>query len=553
MGLVTSTGIFTFIPPSPSIGGVSSITGHVSDTIRLFGNDLDYIDTITLAGQPCNFNLVDIGNIDLNIPNNPESGFIIASSVEFTVTGNPIAFYPIPKISDFNPKNSASGEVISLDGFALNTATGAYIYAEPISDDINYIFSGDANSFVMTTDAGTLNSNIVFVQNINLNNENIQYRIKNLQDFNLSSGRRTEVFYNKLDQKYYENHIFTYPIFSSSNMQAFQSGIDSGFNSYLISLPSGLSNSNYAIFYSPVMTGAYYDSYISGKNSNSFYINFSKPLEEFLNINFIMVNKSGFTFDSGQYFCTGVALSNNSLSSGIIFNNSKLYSPFLLTSCEYSGNGSGYLYNISNFNKNSFIVNTPNTGASQNFILNYCTIINPFANLDTFNFVGSTGAYKKLYLFTGDQNSFKEKIYVNNFQTISKNQATFEVPYTEYYLNGKVGFDGPANINSETNQSFSETPLPTGVFPPFGVRGVNIIISGKSFKKPILNDGTGDYNYINVRFRYADEIYRQNDNSFEANFLLIDMNTLSGFIPIENFPTGRYAIQMISEDGELFE
>jgi DUF971 family protein len=28
---------------------------------------------------------------------------------------------------------------------------------------------------------------------------------------------------------------------------------------------------------------------------------------------------------------------------------------------------------------------------------------------------------------------------------------------------------------------------------------------------------------------------------------------LSGYIPLSNIPTGRYAIQMMSEDGGLFE
>jgi hypothetical protein len=30
-------------------------------------------------------------------------------------------------------------------------------------------------------------------------------------------------------------------------------------------------------------------------------------------------------------------------------------------------------------------------------------------------------------------------------------------------------------------------------------------------------------------------------------------NLLSGYIPLSNIPTGRYAIQMMSEDGGLFE
>lgn len=554
MGLVLSTGIFRFIPPNPSIGGISSITGYPNDTIRLFGNDLDYIDSITLAGQPCNFNLIDIGNIDITIPNNPESGYLTIRSEEFSLTGNSILFYPIPVIDGFSPLNSPSGETITINGRAINSATGAYLLADPIIDDIPFQFSGDNNLFILTTPAPVINSSVILTQNINKNSYTGEYRIKKLYDFSAASGVRTEVSYDNLIEKYHENHVFSFPRYiSGNNIQAFVTGLDSGSDTYLITLPSGRVNNNYSIFYSPVFSGKYYDSFISGKNSGEFYLKFNSNLEEFVNVNVLTINRNQFIFDEGRYSATGVSIPSGLSLTGINFNNNKLYSPFLLTSCEYSGEGSGYKYNISNFNKDSFNVNINQTGGNYNLILNYCTIINPTADLNTFSFVGFTGAYYKIYLYTGDINSFKEEVPVLNYQNINKNNATFTVPYTNHYINGSINLLGPENIRASSNQIFFETPLVTGVFPPFGIRGENLILSGKSFKKPILNDGTGDYNYITVKFRYADNIFRQNINSFSTDFILLDFNTLSGTVPLKNFPSGRYAIQMIAENGSLYE
>jgi hypothetical protein len=79
------------------------------------------------------------------------------------------------------------------------------------------------------------------------------------------------------------------------------------------------------------------------------------------------------------------------------------------------------------------------------------------------------------------------------------------------------------------------------------------MIQGKSFKKPILIDSPYQYDGCFVRFRYVDKIYQENKSTFQASFRIINKNLLSGYIPLNNIPTGRYAIQMISENGGLFE
>jgi len=553
MGLVTSTGIFQFIPPNPSINGVSSPTGNINETIQIFGSDLDYIDSITLAGMNCNFNLIDLNTLNMVIPNDPESGNIVASSTEFTVTGNPITFYPIPFIENFTPNNSASGEWINITGKAINTATGAYLYAEPIFDDIEYIFTGSNGQFNITNASELKNSTFIYAQNINLNNSTGFYGVKKIFDYNNNNGRSINVQISPINSKYYESHIFTFPALRATGFQTFSYTIPTGFRSYLVNLPISLPDTNYSIFYRQEMTGLNYDSYISGKSINNFYINFDKNINETGYVNFLVLQNTGINFDNGIYNSTGINIGTGIYTTGIDLSTNKNYPPFLITSVEYSGQGNAYKTNISNLTKDKFNLNLPFATGDYNLKLNYCTLVNSEVDYNTFSYIGESGFYKKIYLYSGNAQTFVEKIPITEYQIFNKNSSRLKVPYTESYIKGKIGFLGPININVETDDEFFESPLPTGVFPPFGIRGTKIIISGKSFKKVILNDGTGDYNYVSVKFRYADSIYQQNDNSFSTDFLLLSHNTLSGLVPFENFPSGKYAIQMISEDGSLFE
>jgi hypothetical protein len=69
----------------------------------------------------------------------------------------------------------------------------------------------------------------------------------------------------------------------------------------------------------------------------------------------------------------------------------------------------------------------------------------------------------------------------------------------------------------------------------------------------VLIDSPYQYDSCFVRFRYADNIYPANRSTFEASFRIMSKDLLSGYIPLSNIPTGRYAIQMISENRGLFE
>jgi len=120
-------------------------------------------------------------------------------------------------------------------------------------------------------------------------------------------------------------------------------------------------------------------------------------------------------------------------------------------------------------------------------------------------------------------------------------------------MNGRIQLINSTGISKKSQNNFKETPKPTAILPNSGYRGSNIMIQGKSFKRPVLIDSPYQYDSCFVRFRYADNIYPPKKSTFQASFRIMSKNLLSGYIPLSNIPTGRYAIQMMSEDGGLFE
>ena len=96
-----------------------------------------------------------------------------------------------------------------------------------------------------------------------------------------------------------------------------------------------------------------------------------------------------------------------------------------------------------------------------------------------------------------------------------------------------------------------EIPDPISVTPSgINTRG-SVIISGRSFKKANLIDGTGEYNSIIVKFRNITNPKQKND--FFNTFYIIDDQTLSGSIELGSYLTGSYVIQALTEDGEIYE
>ena len=573
MGLITSTGFFKYIPPNPKITSISSPTGNLGDTISIFGTDLDYVDDLYFGEDNLNFAILDnFQKIEFQVPFDPNTGVLEIKSNSFELTGdNKISFLPIFQIEDFNPKSASETDNILISGKVLNSIISGNFYANLIIDDIVYYFSGNRNVFPIDTSRKISSStsilvpekqSVILVSSFNDKPEINNFRTRSIEDFNLSSGHATYLEFGKssnLDQKYYEAHLFQYALpLSSSNIRAGSLLLSSGYSTHAIGLTSGFNNSNYSVFYNSVFSGdVHYYSFIKNKTANSFEIEFSNSLTKDIIFDFIALQNTGFVYNGGVYDVKSVDLPINYGSYEVNFQNDKLYKPFLFTSLEkISGQSIGSSYigtNLYDFQNNKFSIQIPNASTGNSLRLNYFTLMQSGTNLSTFLYDTNTGYFKKMYLVQENANSSQLKVPITNLTILNKNLLSAEIPSTEYHINGKIELFNSTGINKSLNIKFVEVPSPTDVLPKSGFRGSNILIQGKSFKKPILIDGTGEYNSVIVRFRYADDIYLEKKNTFEADFVLINKDLLSGKIPIKNIPTGRYALQMITEDGSLFE
>lgn len=573
MGLITSTGLFKYLPPNPKITSTSSPTGDLGQVISIFGEDLDYVDTLSFAGENLNFALIDATQqMQFLVPSNPDTGKLIIASNTFEITGqNNLPFLPIFTFEDFNPKDGSEGGIVNITGKVLTSISTGSISASPILDDIDYYFSGERNTFhiPMSRVSGLENTQIFLAQNFNTNSEINEFKLLKVNPFSIVSGKSLAVEYavdTSLNQKYYENHLLSMSGVIAPNLQAFKTLLPSGSGSYTINIPSGLNNTGYAVFYSLIQSGAgHKDSYIKNKTTGSFDIAIPNTLNYPVDLNVLLINStlSGFVYDSGFFEKGSVNISANYSTQKIYFDqelsrvDTNLYPPFLFTSIEeIPGVDIGGAYssvNIFGLNKDYFSLAIPNAVSSNTFRLNYLTIFNSGTNLSTFVYDGDRSYYKKIYLLTGSESNFQEEIPLQNFTINNKNSISFEIPSTDYYINGKIKLTNSTGISKDSGSTFREVPTPLVVLPTSGNRGSNIAIAGKSFKKPILIDSPYQYESCFVRFRYADNIYPANQSTFESSFRIINKNLLSGSIPLSNIPTGRYAIQMMSEEGGLYE
>jgi hypothetical protein len=570
MGLITSTGIFKYIPPNPQITSISSPTGDLGQLVSIYGSDLDYVDTLSFAGENLNFALTNgTQQMDFLVPSNPDTGVLRIGSNIFEITGkNNLPFLPIFVFDDFDPNNGSEGDTINVNGKVLTSVVSGYISAIPILNDIDYYFSGDKNTFTIPMSSKSGAAEISLVQDFNLNSEINDFKILNINNFDYTSGKSIIVSYDipgNLSQKYYENHLLSMSGFICPDFQSFKITLQSGSSAYTINIPSGFSGTDYSVFYNLIQTGIDHDdSYISDKTTGSFKFNRSNILNYPADLNVLLIKSSGFVFDGGLFQRSYIDIPANYSTETVYFDRlsgvdraDNLYPPFLFTSIEKINNvniGSTYAaINIYNLQKNYFSVAIPNATPSQTFRLNYLTISNGGTNLSTFVSDGNYSYYKKVYLLTGNADTFQEKISLQNLIINDKNNLSFQIPSTDYYMNGKIQLINSTGISKESQNNFTETPKPTAILPNSGYRGSNIMIQGKSFKRPVLIDSPYQYDSCFVRFRYADNIYPPNKSTFQASFRIMSKNLLSGYIPLSNIPTGRYAIQMMSEDGGLFE
>lgn len=596
-GLGVSSGLFKYIPPMPEINRTSSITGNMGDLINIFGRNLDYVDNLLFAEQDINFNLDRRNRISFLVPENPDTGLLRISSNLFNIQpNNTLNFYPIFTIENFTPKNGPDNSVISISGKVLTSIKTGYIYINPFLDDKDYILTEGTGIYSLGSQRAISANDIAFITNINKDRGYNAFTLVDVGIQNEISGRPFLVQYkNSILNKTADNHIFLFPKISNNYMKVdrfTKSFESSGYDIATISLPTSFSDTGYAVFTTLVFNhtgdGTYSprNTYIETKTTGNFTINVWEEIYSSGYIDYLAIKYGTGYYDSGYYECGKKRIFSKQLDWEIPFQKRYEYPPFLMVGIEslYTGMPiteqeideaySGMLWyfyqsNIYNLTETGFNINFPSgaiTGElydiennflgtrifTGSFIVNYLAIENPSANLSTFEYDGRNSYYKQYEIVSGNEDSINTKIALENIQKINKNQINFSLPKTPYHIDGKIQLLNNLNISKTSNDSFIETPLATGVFPNSAYKGDTILISGLSFKKPILNDGQG-FNAVNVKFRYLENLYPGKINGFDINCRLLDVNTLSGKLPIGSLSSGRYAIQMITERGDVIE
>lgn len=411
-----------------------------------------------------------------------------------------------------------------------------------IDNKFNYFISGkQVNGFYINT-SSSINSNLecsfLVVSGQNLINFNSAKLISNEFSTIPNIFSYTKNFTSQSNFKYNE----LYPPIILTSLSAENEYIDKTYTKNL-DFNSGLS------------LNLIYEKYSSGIYQNLYSIN---------NVNII---SGGSGYQTGQLIMvTENALSNSTYgilsvsevaisgTTGTILNLSLQNSGIFTGGFQELNITSGYAYNISNITNRTFDFDIKNIPNEIPYTLNYL-IINPpvNTNFNSFSYQNSGLFIKKIYLIPNTIENSLISIPSNqlNISGISSGSGSFIVPSTKYYINGPIKFKGLFDYERNDYGNFKETPDPISINPS----GINtkgsVIISGRSFKKQNLIDGTGEYNSILIRFKNINKPKQK--YTFENTFYILDNNSLSGVIELGSYMTGKYIIQALTEDGGVYE
>lgn len=583
MGLILSSGFFKFIPPTPGITSLSSISGEINQNISIYGNDLDYVDNLYVSNQNASFNLINPTQINFVVPDNPGTGYVSIYSEGIDIQQNNLNFTPIFSITNFEPKNGSAGSEIFIEGKVLDSIITGYVYANPLFDDIEYNFLKTEKSIIIPTTQNTGQSEIILLQNFNLFPEENGFSVTNIFHPDIISGRAIEITYKSktgIGQQYYQVHLFTFPIIDTDNIKSNKIRLDTSTGiTFPILFNSNFEDTGYAVFFQINFTGTGIgkewgynvpNAYTELKTSSGFHLSFCDNFTFDIDVNYIAFKYGTGVYDSGIYYCSRKDIPSGFLTYPVEFPNNNLYEPFILTAftCPTTGDitpeaeetlaGKTFLNaNIYNLTNNQFFVNYP-SGLSEfsgTGVMNvdYILFNNPNANLNTFVYEGTGSSYKKLFLFSGDESSFQKAIPLDDIQIIDKNNLSFIMPFTDFHINGQILLKNNLNIEKKSQLKILETPIINFINPGIGYQGDTVLISGDSFKKIILNDGPSGYNSVLVKFIYSGTRLSQKNYNFDVNCTLLNVNTLSGRLPAGNKPSGIYILQISDEQGNIYE
>lgn len=387
-----------------------------------------------------------------------------------------------------------SGSFIAISGLTQYKINNTNFYSDSF-DTLQGGFSYRKNLSTLTSQGFKYNNlySPFLLTSISLSDE---YASDNfIKNFIFSSGLSFNIIYNN-----YDSGIYT-DLYSISEIIVISGG--SGYNTgqQLILSDNSLLNTNYGVF-------------------------------EIDSVNL-----------TGTGIPTGFVNSINIISSGIFTGN---FSDLLNVT-------SGYIYNVSNLTNKFFDIDLNQVQNEAPYNINYLIIDNPQLNFNKFLYEDSGMFLQKVYFVAGQEEDVLTRIPANilNISGTSEGSGTFIIPRSKYHLNGPIIFKGLFDYERNDYGNFKEIPDPISVTPSGINTQGNLIISGRSFKKQNLIDGTGEYNSILVKFRNITQ--PKEKNNFYNTFYIIDDQTLSGYINLGSYLTGKYVIQSLTEDGGIYE
>jgi concanavalin A-like lectin/glucanase superfamily protein/IPT/TIG domain-containing protein len=130
-GSVVSAATFTVTTSvgAPTISSISPTSGPVGTVVRITGTNFTPVDTVALATNPCQFEIVSATAIDAHVETGDVTGtFVVtseagsATSATFTVTTS-----TLPVISGFTPTSGPVGTSVTIAGSNFTGATAVNI------------------------------------------------------------------------------------------------------------------------------------------------------------------------------------------------------------------------------------------------------------------------------------------------------------------------------------------------------------------------------------------------------------------------------------------
>ncbi len=121
-GIAESANPFTYVGPV-SISGISPTIGGVGTVVNITGVNFDTTTGVTINGTAAAFTVVSPTSINATVAAGTTTGPIVVTTLGGTASSAPFTFVPAPTITSFTPTTGPLGQLVTITGTNLSTAT----------------------------------------------------------------------------------------------------------------------------------------------------------------------------------------------------------------------------------------------------------------------------------------------------------------------------------------------------------------------------------------------------------------------------------------------